>query len=108
MAVALFRRTDDRSIRDLFEAAAPPQDVTYEVLRAAVEEQVRRNPAVVEAWQTYSYDKRGTPSHYLDGTEVGFYDGAVQDVIRHANPVDACVDFICREAQRVLRRHRGE
>lgn len=100
-------RTEDKSIRQLFEESAPPTDVSDEALRTAVGEVLLTNPGLIEAWQAYSYDKLGTPSPYLDGLKVGFYDGGSRDVVSHALPIDACIDFICRETRWVLRRRHG-
>lgn len=104
--IVLRWRTGSRSIRDLFEDSAPPEEVSDDALRAAVSESLRQNPALVDAWQTYSYDQRGTPSPYLDGLEVGFFDGHCRDVLTHATTTDACADFLYRETQWVLHRRR--
>lgn len=104
---ALRWRTGNQSIRQLFEESAPPAETSHNALREAVADRIRENPALVEAWQAYSYDKRGTPSHYLDGLQVGFYDGQTEDVATHATTIDACVDFICRETRWVLHRRRS-
>ena len=105
VTIALTWRTGDRSIRDHFRAAAPDLDDT-ESLRSAIRDALATDPRLLPAWQTYSYDKRSTPSPYLDVQEVGFYDDGRQDVVHHDDPVDACADFICREAAWVLRRDR--
>lgn len=70
---------------------------------------LKREPTLVTAWQLYSYDKRSTPSPYLDGTEVGFVeivDGEVQTrrIARFDSAVEACSVFIWREAVWVLQR----
>ena len=44
-------------------------------------QRLEQAPELMVARQQYSRDKRGTPSPYLDGTEVGFaevLDGRVQ------------------------------
>jgi len=105
VTIALTWRTGDRSIRDHFAAAAPDLDDPGSLLNAIRDELVA-DPHLLPAWQTYSYDKRSSPSPYLDGQEVGFYDGGSHDVVRYDDPVDACSDFICREAVWVLRPHR--
>ncbi|MBV8980978.1 MAG: hypothetical protein JO086_08775 [Acidimicrobiia bacterium] len=71
---------------------------------AMVREALATSPETVALWQTYSYDKRGSPSPYLDGVEVGFYDGGSRDVRRYDNEIDACADFIRSEALWVLER----
>jgi len=47
----------------------------------------------VDAWQAYSYDKRSSSSPYLDGTEVGYFDGKRTDVVKYDDPSEACADF---------------
>ena len=90
-----------RSVVDLFEAAAPDLGDIKD-LRTRIHDELAADPQLLEAWQTYSYDKRGTPSPYLDGLEVGFFDRSRQDVVSYDNSVDACSDYICREAESVL------
>jgi hypothetical protein len=52
----------------------------------------------------YSYDKRWSPSPYLDGLEVGHYDAGKQQVRRHFDSVDACADFVLTEVRWVVDR----
>ena len=105
VTIALTWRSGDRSIRELFEAAGPDLD-DAEALRRAIHDALVADPLLPPAWQTYSYDKRSSPSPYLDGPEAGFYDGGRHDVVVYDDPVDACADFICRESAWVLRRER--
>ena len=63
-------------------------------------------PLLVEEWQRYCYDKRTSPSPYLDGREVGFYDAGRRDVVTYDDPVDTCAAFLYREASWVLERDR--
>jgi hypothetical protein len=105
--IALRWRTGSQSIREMFEESAPPEDAGSDALRAAIADRLRQNPPLVDAWQTYSYDKRGTPSPYMDGSEVGFFDGQREDVTVHPTSTDACVDFLYRETQWVLHRRRS-
>jgi hypothetical protein len=63
----------------------------------------------VEAWQQYSYDKRASPSPYLDGTEVGFFEVVGDNprrcaVERFNTTVEACASFIWRETGWLLER----
>src|SRR5262245_8795488 len=44
---------------------------------------LRNNPALIEHWQTWSQDQRWTPSVYMHGTEVGWFDGASSNVRTH-------------------------
>jgi hypothetical protein len=39
---------------------------------------------------------------YLDDCEVGYFDGKRRDVVRYEDRLDACADFIVREAHSVL------
>jgi len=105
--IALMYQTGDLSIRELFQRAAP--DLEDPDFVRIVARQLDSEPDLVVAWQQYSFDKRGTPSPYFKGTEVGFVDvigGQVQSrrVGRFATPVDACSAFIFREASWVLHR----
>jgi hypothetical protein len=98
-------RAGNLSIRQLFENAAP--DVADPLFATHVRTRLSREPALVHAWQQYSYDKRSSPSPYLDGAEVGFVEVAdglpmSGDVRRYDDPLDACVDFIYRETVWVL------
>jgi hypothetical protein len=96
----------NESIRGLFAASDVPEDISADEFRAAVADKLGSRPELVDAWRAYSYDKRGTPSHYLDGLQVGFWDGGNQDVATHSTPTDACVDFLYRETHWVLHRRR--
>jgi hypothetical protein len=105
--IALLYRTGELSIRDLFQQAAPDlEDPTFIEI---VSEQLEREAELVAAWQQYSHDKRGTPSPYLEGNEVGFVEvsgGEVwtRGVRRFETARDACSAFILREAAWVLHR----
>jgi len=57
---------------------------------------LRANPELVEAWATWSADQRWSPSAYVEGTEVGWYDGGRHDVRRHPDRAAAAADFIHR------------
>jgi len=67
-----------------------------------------RRSELVDQWRGCSLDKRTAPSPYFgrDGVplEVGFYDPTlgVLEVSLHADAIEACVDFIYREAAWVL------
>lgn len=76
------------------KAAAPRfSEVGFE---AAVAESLRRRDALTEQWQVWSGDQRWTPSAYLDGTEVGWFDGARRLVRQHQDQASAAADFIHR------------
>ena len=100
-------RAGDASIRELFQRAAPDvEDPRFVEMVAA---RLRSEPGLVTLWQQYSHDKRGTPSPYLEGMEVGFVevaDGQVQTrgIARFDAAVEACSVFIWREAVWVLQR----
>ena len=67
-------KTGDRSIRQHFERASPDLSDAARAT-ALIRHQLAAEPALAEAWQTYSYDKRSSPSPYLDDCEVGYFDG---------------------------------
>jgi hypothetical protein len=93
------------TILGLFREAAPDLSEPPSFDRL-VKARLGHATMLVDAWQNYSWDKRTTPSPYLDGLEVGFYDAGRHDVVEHRDRVDACADFIHREANWVLRRER--
>jgi hypothetical protein len=93
-----------RSIRQHFEpAGAHLGDRT--AFLGAVGGWLRGHPEVIGAWQGYSEDKRAAgPYLDLNRLEVGLYDASAgyRDVRAHTDAVDACADFIYREAVWVL------
>ena len=94
-------RAGNVSIRVLMEESAPDlSDVDR--AKVLIRHRLAEEPALAEAWQTYSYDKRSTPSPYLDDCEVGQFDGKRRDVVRYNDRLDACADFIVRDARSVL------
>jgi hypothetical protein len=44
---------------------------------------LRSSPELIAMWATWSGDQRWTPSAYLEGIEVGWFDGACRDVKVH-------------------------
>jgi hypothetical protein len=98
-------KTGQESIRELFERAAPDLSEP-DHFAAVVRQKLLSDPELVEAWQAYSWDKRSSPSPYMDGTEVGFFDGERRQVIKHQDRTEACADFIYRESVWVLQRKR--
>ena len=104
--LALVFRTGEKSIQQLFEPALIHLDDRAAFL-AAVSERLRERPRLIDAWQEYSWAKRTGRGPYFEQTllEVGFYDKSSgrHDVRLHADPAEACADFICREATWVLR-----
>jgi hypothetical protein len=108
--LALFFRTGDKSIRQLFEPAWPHLD-DRDAFLAVVSERLRQYPGLIDAWVGYCEDKRTDRGPYLrvNLVEVGFHDSSVREigaqhqVVRlHRDPVAACADFIYREAVWVL------
>ena len=93
-------------IRQLFGESAPDLSDEAEFV-ARVHDYMAVRPELVDAWQTYSYDKRSSPSPYLDGIEVGFFDGERRAIRLHHDAVHACADFIYREAMWVLERRQA-
>jgi hypothetical protein len=92
--VGLFRRASpDLSERDLFVAA--------------VSRYLARHLELLEMWQGYSADKRTPSGPYIIGNEVGYFYKQRKDVQVYERPVDACADFIYREANWVLENERA-
>jgi hypothetical protein len=99
--VPLRFRSDGDPIRVLMQASAPDlSDVDR--AKALIRHRLGEEPALAEAWQTYSYDKVSRPRPYLDDCEVGYFDGKRRDVVRYDDRLDACADYIVREARSVL------
>jgi len=103
--IALNWKKGDRSIVQHFGNASP--DLSDKRFPALVRAYLSHHPALINAWQGYSEDKRTSPSPYLDGRTVGFFevlDGKVRhrDVRRYRDRASACADFIFREALWVL------
>ena len=73
-------------------------------LVVAVRAALRDRPDLVQCWQEWSYDKRWSPSPYLDRTEVGHYDAGGHHVRHHMTAADACADFIVSEARWIVER----
>lgn len=98
-------RRENRSLLDCVRDAAP--DLTDDDLAiGAIERHLRSNPELVADWQRESDGTRGSPNHYVNGTEVGFYDAGFHDQMRHEDEVNACADFVYRKAVWVLDRRR--
>jgi len=93
------------SIRDLFQRAAP--NLEDQQLIEKVLSRLESEPALCTAWQQYSYDKRATPSPFLDGSRVGFAAVVEEEVVlrgvhTYETPMEACAHFIAREALWIL------
>ena len=96
----------DLSLEALFRRVNPNLDdpSLVDSVRARLHDQ----PELIPAWQQYSYDKRATPSPFLDGTTTGLLaasDGKVayRQLQTFDTPLDACAHFIVNEARWVLR-----
>ncbi|GIF74552.1 hypothetical protein [Asanoa siamensis] len=70
----------------------------------ALARSLRENPAVVRSWEIWSAEKRWAPSAYLDGTEVGWFDGARRNIRVHPDRAAAVADLIRRLAAWLSRR----
>jgi hypothetical protein len=90
------------SIASLLAAAEP--DLRAPDFDLLVGTYLRQRPALVGLWETYGADQRGWPNPYLDGSEVGFFDGARRNIRHHDDRAEACADFIHRLAAWVLER----
>lgn len=104
--IALRYRSTETLIGELFQEAAPNLDNPG--ILNLVAEHLALEPRLIEAWQSYPYGKRATPSPYLDGNEVGFVhevgSNLQRDDVRHLETTcDACALFIVREAFWILR-----
>lgn len=84
--------------------AAGVDSVSDEQLVAAVRVALDDQPDMIQLWQGWSYDKRWSPSPYLDGLEVGHYDAGYHHVRRHESAAAACADFVLAEVRWVVDR----
>jgi hypothetical protein len=100
-------REPGTTVRDLFEDARPNLS-DRRVFETSVADRLKRDPGLVDAWQTYSRDKRTSRGPYFDGLDVGFFDRDCRDVIEHQDRASACADFLFREASWVLLGRRAE
>ncbi len=70
----------------------------------ALMQTLRDDSALVDLWETWSADQRWTPSAYMEGTEVGWFDGARRFVTVHPDRASAAADFVHRLAALLARR----
>jgi hypothetical protein len=70
----------------------------------SVAQVLRGSPELVTMWATWSGDQRWTPSAYLEGNEVGWFDGACRNMKVYPDTASAAADFIHRLAARLARR----
>ena len=94
-------RSPGTTILQLFQDANPDLS-DRQLFLAQVANYLESHADLIDAWQGYSWDKRSTPSSYLDGLEVGFYSDGRQDVKLHEDAPSACADFLFRECISVL------
>jgi hypothetical protein len=102
--IAVNWNTRDRNVplRTQFETANP--DLVDEArFKALVRERLLQDPTLMAAWQGYSQDKRVMPSPYIEGRAVGYFKDVMRHGVRtHKKLVNACADFIYREACWIL------
>jgi hypothetical protein len=70
----------------------------------SVAQVLQGSPELVALWATFSGDQRWTPSAYMEGNEVGWYDGARRKLKVHPDTASAAADFIHRLAAWLARR----
>jgi hypothetical protein len=114
--LAVLWRSSEKSLRELSAPALPHIDDRAAFI-AAISGWLREQPDLIGAWQAYCDDKRTgrSPYFYFDGAwKVGFYESSVKELAEryrderlYADAVDACADFIYREALWVLGRERA-
>ncbi len=96
-------RTGGRDPADVLVAAGVNRTSDQDLV-AAVRAALHAQPDLIEVWQGWSYDKRWSPSPYLEELEVGHYDAGKQSVRNHTNPIDACADFVLAEVRWIVDR----
>jgi hypothetical protein len=107
--IALAWRGGRVSIHQHFQHASP--DLSDGRFGAFVRAYLSHHPALIDAWQAYSEDKRTSSGPYLDGRKVGFCEvldgkGRLRDVRGYRDRAAACADFVYREAMSVLENRR--
>lgn len=102
---------NNSSMRDLLAPADAYLD-DRSAFFAAITPWIQTHVNLVDAWIGYSQDRRGSPAPYFvresGSLVVGFFDSTsgISDEIHHTDEVEACVDYIYREAFWVLRHRR--
>ncbi len=99
-AVNCFRQGGQSAVAVLVGAGV--DNVDDDQLLAAVRAALARRPDLIGVWQAWSWDKRWSPSPYLNVLEVGHYDGGYRHVRRHATSADACADFVLTEVRWIV------
>jgi len=94
-------RQGGRDPAEVFVAAGV-NNVTDEELLIAIRSVLEVRADLCQTWQAWSYDKRWSPSPYLDGFEVGHYSAGEHHVRHHANVIDACADFVLSEVRWIV------
>jgi hypothetical protein len=103
VAIPADLKRGSRSVKGLFVAA--DSDLSKrELFLFLVSNGLEDDPTLVTEWQTYSYDKRTSSGHYLDGRETGFFEHERHEVVRHERMIDARAAFMFSEARSVLSR----
>lgn len=98
----IVERRDEAKFVDLLRAADLEfEDPTFE---ASLADSIRAESQLSDLWHTWSGDQRWTPSAYIDGNEVGWFDGERHHVRLHLDKGDAAADFIHRMAAWLARR----
>jgi hypothetical protein len=95
------RRAEREFVDSLRAADAGFEDQNFE---AAIADVLRTEPELVERWAAWGADQRWTPSAYIEGREVGWFDSERQHVRIHPTESDAVADFIHRMAAWLARR----
>src|ERR1700686_3356566 len=83
-------RSNRLSIQQAFERV--PIDLSEPRFVEFVKEYLERHIELIEAWQVFSDDNRGTPSHFVDRNRVGWFEVTATstrsiDVRNHHNPL---------------------
>lgn len=100
----------DVTVRALFEATAADRIHDRDAFVSAVIARLEQSPDLIDIWLRYCQDKRGSGGPYFiadaGSIEVGrlTQDGSHQEIDQYSSPVDACADFIYREAVWVIQR----
>jgi hypothetical protein len=100
-----WRAPSDLSPLDRFERAKVDLS-DIEALRAELRVEFVSHPGLMDRWQGYCEDRRGSPAPVMKGCRVWHYDQGVTDEVVHEDRASACSDYVTREAAWVLDRRR--
>lgn len=94
-------KLQNKSIQELLETSGF-FDKPDKVFKEALVEFLKKHPDLIGEWESYSSDKRSSPSWYLQRENSGWVVGysstpSQEQKYNFQDPSDACAEFILRE-----------